>query len=92
MNKVHAQIGDIVRKAREKKKITQRELGDLIGYSNPQFISTMERGLSKVPASTLGKLIVILEIKSEIFTKLLVQQFKIELMDEIQKGTQSVEH
>lgn len=51
------QLGEFLRKHREKMGLTQGEVAEKIGYSSPQFISNIERGVSVTPLHTLAALI-----------------------------------
>lgn len=42
--------GKILKTAREKVKMTQSQLAEKMGYSNPQFISNWERNTCGLPA------------------------------------------
>jgi len=46
-------IGEKIRKLREKKKTTQKELADKVGVSQP-FIAQVERN-SRIPSIIIGK-------------------------------------
>lgn len=83
---VHIQIGNIVREARLKKGMSQLELADLLGYDSPQFVSLFERGISKVPPETLGRLVVILDIAERKMVQILVQEYEGKLVREIRRG------
>ena len=62
MNKYERELGLLIKVHRMKKRITQRKLEQVFGYSQPVFISLMETGKSKVPPETLGTLIRLLNI------------------------------
>ena len=38
------------------KRITQRDLGDALGYASPQFISNMERSICDIPNELMPEL------------------------------------
>lgn len=82
--------GRMIREARERKGLTQLELAKLLGYDTPQFVSLFERGLSKVPAEVLGKLVLILGIKEEAVVNQLVVQYEYNLRKEMQSGKAAV--
>lgn len=61
-------IGKIIRNARIKKNLTQLDLAKKLGYDSTQFVSLFERGLSKCPTKTLGKICKMLDIdKDDVF-------------------------
>ncbi len=65
-------IGEMIKKARKKRSLTQAELGDLIGVQKAQ-ISKLENGTSNVTISTILKVFDALNAKVN---------FKIEILDQ----------
>lgn len=55
MKEITKAIGEKIREARENKGITQKELGDFLGYS-PMGISHFEKGIRELKLSDLEKL------------------------------------
>lgn len=49
-------FGKALRKAREKKKLTQQQVADAVKLETPQFISNFENGRSLPSLQVLGKL------------------------------------
>ena len=58
-------LGTFLRGAREKANMTQMEISGRLGYSSPQFISNIERGVSVVPLPLLSKLVSAYKISPE---------------------------
>lgn len=54
-------IGDNIRKYRKQKKLTQKELGDIVGISNT-YLSDMEIGRTNPSIKTLKKIAKGLEV------------------------------
>lgn len=54
--------GEIIRKYREKRGLSQEDLSSKFGFSSPQFFSNLERGISFLPAEHVKKLSFILQI------------------------------
>ncbi len=50
-------MGKLLREQRLLADFTQAEAATALGYSSPQFLSNVERGISVIPIKTLGKLI-----------------------------------
>ena len=69
-------IGELVRKYREKAGLTQLDLSEKLGYDSPQFVSLFERGLSKIPLNTIGKISSILGIPEKIILDTLVETYR----------------
>ena len=61
---LNIQVGEQVRNAREKSKLTQEQLAELIDVS-PQYISDLERGVVGISVATLKKLCVATNIQSD---------------------------
>lgn len=72
--------GQLIKQARNKKKLRQIDLAEKLGYEIPQFISLMENGHSKVPKNVAFKCVKILGIKKSVMIESLVAEFKKELM------------
>ena len=51
--KIFQELGVTLRKGRESAGLTQREVADDLGYSSPQFVSNIERGLCAPPLNVL---------------------------------------
>lgn len=86
MNDVHLELGGLIRAYRIKSNLTQLDLSKMLGYDTTQFVSLFERGLSKVPLNTLGKLIVILGIPEKKITDSLIRAYRENLQTEISSG------
>lgn len=58
-------LNTYLKKAREKAKLSQAELGARLGHQNGQFVSNCERNLSQYPLSSFHKLSKVLKVKVE---------------------------
>ncbi|MBL7555634.1 MAG: helix-turn-helix transcriptional regulator [Bdellovibrionaceae bacterium] len=90
MNTVKKQIAEIIRKRRIEMNMTQAQVSGLLGYDNCQFLSTIERGLSKCPVQTLGALSIILNIPQERFISILLTDYKNQLIDSLNAGSKMI--
>lgn len=63
-----------MKKWREKKGLTQAALAWRLGYSTPQFISNIERGVCRIPISKFRATCKILGIKVEDLIALRVKE------------------
>ena len=79
-------IGKFIKQKREQKHLTQKQMSDLLGYENPQFISLMENGHSKIPLNILGQLLSILSIPEKKAIDLLVESYRAEAKASISAG------
>lgn len=61
---LNLQIGNQIRKARERNGLTQEQFAEAIDKS-PQFISDLERGLSGISLETLKKICETLQVSSD---------------------------
>lgn len=86
MNQVHMEIGSLIREYRTKKGLTQADLAEILGHETSQFVSFIERGISKTPLQTLGQLIVILGLPEKKILEALVTDYKSTLSKEITAG------
>jgi transcriptional regulator with XRE-family HTH domain len=50
-------LGHFLKGVREDAAITQAQVSERLGYTSPQFISNIERGISVVPLKTLARMI-----------------------------------
>ena len=76
-------IGNLIKSYREKANMTQKTLSELLGYENPQFVSLIENGHSKVPLNVLGKVIEALKIPEKKIVDVLLAAYQREIMAEI---------
>ena len=81
-----SKFGKIIREHRMAKGWTQLELARKLGYPTANFISLLERDLSKTPLAVLGKLIVLLGIPEKKITDKLVNDFKNYVSKELSVG------
>ena len=62
-------LGKFLKTERVKAGLTQGEIANKLGYSSPQFISNIERGLSVIPLKTLAVLVSEYRINQETMIK-----------------------
>ncbi len=83
-------IGELIKEKRESAGLTQSQLAQKLGYDSPQFVSLVERGLSKPPYEMIGKLVVLVGLPEKRIIKFLNNEFSSELLSEIEKGKEAV--
>lgn len=88
--KTNIKIAELVKSYRLKNSMTQLQVAKQLGYDSMQFVSLFERGVSKVPVETLGKLSVILGIPEAKITNLLVTQFKLDYYKKFDAGKEAL--
>ncbi len=76
---LNLQIGNQIRKARERSGLTQEQFAEAIDKS-PQFISDLERGLSGISLETLKKICETLQVSSDtiLFTETIQTDMAVE--------------
>lgn len=86
MKETHIQLGSLIRDYRIRNEMTQLELADKLSYDSAQFVSLFERGISKIPHETLGRLIIILGIPEKKVMTILMNSFETDLSEKINRG------
>ncbi len=81
--KLHAKLGRLIKAERQKLNLTQLEVSHELGYDSAQFLSLMERGISKVPRPVMKKLISILDLNRSEMIQLIQADFVKTLKEEI---------
>ncbi len=71
---LHQNLGDFLKLKRMDKGLTQGEVAQKLGYSTPQFISNIERGLCSPPLKNLKTLIKLYGIHHEEVIELILQE------------------
>src|SRR5262245_17355954 len=78
MKKDFSILGNYLKEKREKRGFTQRQVSDYLGYSSPQFVSNVERGLCHLPLKAIRKLIGYYELDArEVYDILMGEQERI---------------
>ena len=67
--------GTLIKDYREKRKMTQKELSDALNYENPQFVSLLENGHSKLPAYSAAAYCTVLGIKPAVMKKAYLNEY-----------------
>ncbi len=69
-------IGELIIQAREKKHLTQKQLGNLLGGRSAQFVSNIERNKNGVPLKHIKFLSKLLELSKKDIVKKLVSDYR----------------
>jgi transcriptional regulator with XRE-family HTH domain len=67
------ELGRLIKSYREEANLAQKDIAQKLGYSNAQFISNWERGLSCVPDKTVKKLCAVLGMPPTYFGRQLLR-------------------
>lgn len=69
-------LGVFLKETRETKAMTQAAVSERLGYSSPQFISNIERGISVVPLKSLARMITLYKANPESVLKIIIESQK----------------
>ncbi len=73
------QMGVFLREKRETIGLTQAQVATQLGYGSPQFISNIERGVSRVPVKSLKAFIGIYALQKDEVIDILLEEKKNQL-------------
>jgi transcriptional regulator with XRE-family HTH domain len=82
-------IGMVIRRAREKRQMSQKELSERLGLTSSQFISNIERGLAAPPIHFFPVLHKLLGLSEEEFVEALVTRYRRRCLDELKRHHRS---
>lgn len=68
--------GQLIKKHRQKMKLTQLDLAKALGFDIPQFICLVEKGHSSLPLSLCKKVNTTLEINPKDMEKALMKEYQ----------------
>lgn len=66
-------LGDFLRETRESASLTQADVSQKLGYTSPQFISNIERGISVIPLKTLAKMVNLYRVNPETVVRIILE-------------------
>lgn len=72
--KLHKELGSFLKNKRVQLGLTQSEVAQKLGYSSPQFISNVERGLCAPPLKSLKKITELLQIDPKDLMSLILSE------------------
>lgn len=79
-------LGLFLKQARLKAGLTQGDVSKSLGYTSPQFISNIERGLSVIPLKTLAILVHQYKINPDVMIKTILESQKKILKSHLSKA------
>ncbi len=65
-------LGQYLKGVREQANFTQADVSGKLGYTSPQFISNIERGISVVPLKTLSRMMSIYKVSPDTVVKIIL--------------------
>jgi transcriptional regulator with XRE-family HTH domain len=66
-------LGTYLKDVREQASMTQADVSSRLGYTSPQFISNIERGISVVPLKTLARMVSLYKVNPEAVVKIILE-------------------
>jgi transcriptional regulator with XRE-family HTH domain len=66
-------LGQYLKEVREGASYTQADVSQRLGYTSPQFISNIERGISVVPLKTLARMVSIYKVRPEPVVRIILE-------------------
>jgi transcriptional regulator with XRE-family HTH domain len=66
-------LGTFLKDVREQSAMTQADVSSRLGYTSPQFISNIERGISVVPLKTLSRMVSLYKVNPESVVKIILE-------------------
>lgn len=83
MKNKQASLGQYLRDKRVAAGLTQAEIAEFLGYTSPQYISNIERGVCPASFDVLAKLRTKLKLDVERVLQIHIAQLKVRLMKEL---------
>jgi transcriptional regulator with XRE-family HTH domain len=66
-------LGQFLKETREDANFTQADVSQKLGYTSPQFISNIERGISVAPLKTLARMVQLYKASPESVVKIILE-------------------
>ena len=66
-------LGTFLKDVREDANLTQADVSNKLGYTSPQFISNIERGISVAPLKTLARMVSLYKASPEVVVKIILE-------------------
>jgi transcriptional regulator with XRE-family HTH domain len=79
-------LGTYLKDVREDANLTQADVSHKLGYTSPQFISNIERGISVVPLKTLARMVNLYKVNPETVVKIILESQRKLLRDKLMRG------
>lgn len=79
-------LGHYLKGVREQANYTQADVSSKLGYTSPQFISNIERGISVVPLKTLSRMVNLYKVNPESVVKIILDSQRKLLKDKLAKS------
>ena len=79
-------LGRFLKDVREDANYTQADVSQKLGYTSPQFISNIERGISVAPLKTLARMVNLYKARPETVVKIILESQKKLLREKLMRS------
>jgi transcriptional regulator with XRE-family HTH domain len=79
-------LGSFLKETREGANMTQADVSSRLGYTSPQFISNIERGISVAPLKTLARMVNLYKANPETVVKIILESQRKLLRDKLTRS------
>jgi len=79
-------LGHYLKDMREHASFTQADVYSKLGYTSPQFISNIERGISVIPLKTLARMVSLYKVNPESVVRIILESQRKLLREKLMRG------
>jgi transcriptional regulator with XRE-family HTH domain len=79
-------LGTYLKDVRENASLTQSEVSRKLGYTSPQFISNIERGISVAPLKTLARMTNLYKVRPDGVVRIILESQRKLLRGKLTRG------
>ena len=79
-------LGSFLKTVREEADLTQAVVSERLGYTSPQFISNIERGISVIPLKTLSRMVSLYKANPDSVVRIILESQRKLLRDKLTRG------
>src|SRR4051812_29508767 len=79
-------LGSFLKDVREDARMTQADVSHRLGYTSPQFISNIERGISVAPLKTLARMVSLYKASPDTVVRIILDSQKKLLREKLMRS------
>lgn len=79
-------LGQYLKDVRESANLTQADVSHRLGYTSPQFISNIERGISVAPLKTLARMVNLYKASPDSVVRIILESQKKLLREKLMRS------
>ena len=79
-------LGQYLKSMREQCSLTQADVSGKLGYTSPQFISNIERGISVAPLKTLARMVNLYKVSPDGVVRIILESQKKLLREKLMRS------